>query len=375
MKDQYQPMFEKFLLPNLVQLKNRIIMAPMTHGASHPDGSTSETELTYYKRRANGVSIVITAGTWIMPSGGLSGSAGVHRDEMISGLKRLSTVIQEQGAKAVLQIFHGGRKSVPPNGDIVRVVSTIPEDEEESKITQELTDVEIVEIIHAFGEATRRAIEAGFDGIELHGANGCLIQQFFSAHTNRRSDRWGGTLEKRMLFALEIIDVVKRVVREHAKAPFLVGYRISPEEPETLGITMADTLAFIETLANRGLDYLHLSLNDFWSVPRRGIEDSRSRLEIIQERVGRQIPIIGVGLIRTPEDAIRALQTGIPLIALARELIVEPDWIKLIEHGSEEDIQTTLTDKDQNKLVIPDALWAFILDIPGWFPLERSDGR
>ncbi|MGG3640143.1 NADH-dependent flavin oxidoreductase [Bacillus gobiensis] len=371
MKDRYQPILEPFVLPNSTQLKNRIVMAPMTHGASNTDGSISDMEIKYYARRANGVSMVITAGTSVMPNGGLAGSAAVDSDDMIPGLNRLASTIKDHGAKAVLQIFHGGRKSLPLNGDVVSV-SAIPEDKEEDILQHVLTDTEIVEIIHAFGEATRRAIEAGFDGIEIHGANGCLIQQFFSPYTNRRSDRWGGTIEKRMTFPLELIDEVKRAIRQHAKEPFIVGYRVSPEEPETPGITMADTLVFVEAIASKGLDYLHISLNDFWSVPRRGIDDSRTRLEIIQERVGSQVPVIGVGNIRTPLDTIKALQTGIPLIALGREIIMEPDWIKMIVQGREGEIKTTLSEKDQDKLVIPDSLWKFILDVPGWFPVETE---
>lgn len=373
MKDIYQPIFEPLVLPNSIKLKNRIVMAPMTHGASNTDGSITDTELKYYARRANGVSMVITAGTWVMSNGGLSGSAAVDRDDMIPGLNTLASVIKEHGAKAVLQIFHGGRKAAPVDGNTV-CVSALPEDKEADLVPYELTEAEIIQIIHAFGEATRRAIEAGFDGVEIHGANGCLLQQFFSPYTNRRTDRFGGSFEKRLTFPLQLIEEIQRVARQHAKDPFIIGYRISPEEPETPGITMADTLEFIEILVSKGLDYLHISLNDFWSVPRRGIDDSRSRLEIIQERVGHKVPVIGVGNIRTPQNAVKALQSGVPIIALGREIIMEPDWIEKIAQGVEGEIKTTLSVKDQEKLIIPDSLWKFIIDIPDWFPLERDDG-
>ena len=122
-----------------------------------------------------------------------------------------------------------------------------------------MTESEIQEIIRAFGESTRRAIEAGYDGIEIHGANGYLVQQFFSPHSNRRDDQWGGSVENRMKFPLAIVDEVQRVVAEHAKGPFIVGYRFSPEEPETPGITMADTLDLVDALADKNLDYLHVS--------------------------------------------------------------------------------------------------------------------
>ncbi len=190
---------------------------------------------------------------------------------MIHGLCKLATTIKEQGAKAILQIFHGGRMCPPelvPNGDIVSA-SAVPAEQPNAHIPRALKGEEIRTIIKDFGETTRRAIEAGFDGVEIHGANGYLIHQFFSPHSNRREDEWGGSLQKRLAFPLAIVDEVKKVVDTYAKEPFIVGYRFSPEEPETPGITMADTLELVDALANQPIDYLHVSLMDFWSTARR----------------------------------------------------------------------------------------------------------
>lgn len=128
-----------------------------------------------------------------------------------------------------------------------------------------------------FGEATRRAIQAGFDGIELHGANTYLLQQFFSPHSNRRTDKWGGSVEKRMTFALEVIKRVHETVEKYANRPFIVGYRISPEEIEEPGIRMADTLQFIDVLAEQPIDYLHVSMGYTYGGPRLTINLIRSR--------------------------------------------------------------------------------------------------
>lgn len=193
-----------YTLPNGIELKNRLIMAPMTNFSSHQDGTVTEEEVNYYARRSKGVSMVITACAYITPNGkGFHGEFGAGNDEMIPSLEKLATRIKEQGAKAVLQIFHGGRMCPPelvPNGEIVSA-SDIPAEnggvstEEPDKKPRALTEAEVEDIIQAFGEATRRAIEAGFDGVEIHGANGYLIQQFFSPHSNRREDRFGGSLE------------------------------------------------------------------------------------------------------------------------------------------------------------------------------------
>lgn len=315
--------------------------------------------------------MVITACTYVTPNGkGFPGEFAGDRDEMIPSLNRLASAIKEEGAKALLQIFHGGRECPPnlvPNGETVSA-SSVASERAGSVTPRELSEEEIEDIIRAFGETTRRAINANYDGIEIHGANGYLIQQFFSPHSNRREDKWGGTLEKRLTFPLAIVDEVQKVVKEHAKAPFIIGYRFSPEEPETPGITMADTLRLMDALADRGLDYLHVSQTDYKAVPRRGIEDKRTRLEIIQERVGDRVPIIGVGSIYQAEDALDAFKTGVPLLALGRELIIDPDWVEKIENGREGEIVTKIDKNAQERLVVPDPLWKAIVNSPGWFP-------
>lgn len=368
---KYLPLIEPYTLPNGVQLKNRIVMAPMTNFSSNPDGTVTDAEVKYYARRSSGVGMVITACTYVTANGkGFHGEFGGDRDELIPSLRQLASAIKEQGAKAVLQIFHGGRQIPPelvPNGEVVSA-SAVPVEGEGKPVPRALTETEVESIIRDFGETTRRAIEAGFDGVELHGANGYLIQQFFSPHSNRREDQWGGSLEKRLAFPLAVVDEVKKVVAEHAKESFVVGYRFSPEEPETPGITMADTLTLVDALADKNLDYLHVSLQNFWSTPRRGIQDTRSRIEIIQERVGDRVPVIGVGSIYTADDALKAMQTGIPLIALGRELIIDPDWVQKVQEGRESEIVTKINKNNQQQLVVPDPLWQAIVNRPGWFP-------
>ena len=371
MNSKFKSLFESYQFPNGINLKNRIIMAPMTNFSSNPDGTVSDAEVNYYARRSKGVSMVITACTYVTPNGkGFPGEFAGDRDEMVPSLQKLATAIKAQGAKAILQIFHGGRECPPdavPNGEVVSA-SAVPSERAGSVTPRELSTDEIESIIHAFGQTARRAIEAGYDGIEIHGANGYLIQQFFSPHSNRREDKWGGTLEKRLSFPLAVVEEVQKVVNDHAKHPFIVGYRFSPEEPETPGITMADTLRLVDALTDKKLDYLHVSQLDFKAGPRRGVEDTRSRLEIIQERVGDRIPVIGVGSIYQAEDALKAFETGVPLLALGRELIIDPDWVEKIENGREAEIVTKIDKNAQERLVVPDPLWQAIVHRPGWFP-------
>ncbi|WP_407571321.1 NADH-dependent flavin oxidoreductase [Deinococcus altitudinis] len=383
MNPKYAPLFASMTLPTPasgggslggLELRNRLVMAPMTNFSSSEDGSVTDSELAYYARRSSGVGMVITACANVTANGqGFPGEIGVDRDDLVPSLNRLAQAIQGEGAAAVLQIFHGGRACPPAlvNGDVVSA-SAVPAEAAGSAVPRELTDAEVQETVTAFGEATRRAIEAGYDGVEIHGANGYLLQQFFSPHSNRRTDRWGGDVHGRMAFPLAVVESVQAAVREHAKRPFMVGYRFSPEEPETPGISMSDTLALVDALAATGLDYLHVSLMDYRSLPRSG-DLTRPRLDALVARLNGRLPLIGVGSVWSADDAMNVLDSGAALVALGRSLVVEPDWAQKVQAGNEATLRTELTPDEQNLLVVPDPLWNAILNAPGWFPVARPE--
>ncbi|QGQ93899.1 NADH-dependent flavin oxidoreductase [Paenibacillus psychroresistens] len=372
MNPNYKTIVEPFTFPSGIQLKNRVLMAPMTNSSSLVDGGVSEQELAYYRERSGGVGAVITASSHVSLEGiAFINEIGVDDDALIPSLKILSGTIQAQGAKAILQIYHAGRMASPDliNGKQPIGASAVASERPGSVVPREMTEETIQDTIKAFGEATRRAIEAGFDGVEIQGANTYLIQQFFSAHSNLRSDQWGGTIDKRMAFPLAIIEIVKKTIAKHAKVPFIVGYRLSPEERENPGITMEDTLHLVDVLAEQKLDYIHISVRGFWDGSMRDETDSKSRVLLIQERVGNRVPVIGVGGLSSPEDVNKALETGVPLLALGHAIIMEPKWVEKVINNQENEIRTTLPRTDQKDLVIPDALWNMLINVPGWFPV------
>lgn len=188
----------------------------------------SKDELDYSAKRSDGPGMVITAVANVTPNGkGFEGELSAASDEMIPSLQSLAETIQSKGAKAVLQIFHAGRKTFariiggeqPVSSGTVRALH--PED---SETPRALTSDEVEAIIDDFRQATRRAIIAGFDGVELHGANTYLLQQFFSEHSNQRTDKWGGTRDERMTFAKVVIEAVKSIIDEHSPESFILGY-------------------------------------------------------------------------------------------------------------------------------------------------------
>lgn len=354
-----------FKFHNGVELRNRYVLAPMTTYSANPDDTASNEELAYYEERSYGVGAVITACTYVIANGkGFPGQFAGHTDDYMDSLRSVAQAIHKGGAKAILQIYHGGRQSpreLVPNGDVVSASDTIAADGGKARA---LTVEEIKEIVKAFGETTRRAIEAGYDGVEIHGANTYLLQQFFSGFTNKRTDEYGGTLEKRMRFPLEVVAEVNRVKQQYADDSFIVGYRFSPEEPEEDGITLDDTVQLVDRLTKEPLDYLHISQMDFRSIARRYEGEKENRIKIIKRVIDGRIPLIGVGSIYSEKDALEAMETGAELLALGRELLIEPHWVEKIAAGEE-----VITEMDMTlENVIPSPLMRMMQSNPGWVP-------
>ncbi|MBM6613813.1 NADH-dependent flavin oxidoreductase [Desemzia sp. RIT804] len=374
MNKKYEKLFEPFTFASGATIDNRIILPPMTTNSAFENGMVTTDEHTYYKRRSAGLGVVITSCAQVREDGKFAGSLSAASDNRVESLSKLAKTIQSTGTKAILQIFHVGRmgSSSSLRGTQPVSASAVPALRDEAEIPRELPDHEVREMIEAFGEATRRAIQAGFDGVEIHGANTYLIQQFFSPHSNRRDDYWGGTLEERMNFPLAVVKSVKDAIDEYSDKPFIFGYRISPEEMEEPGITLDDTLALMERLKTTGLDYIHVSLGSVAQTSLRDKENNTPVIDIITEKFGTEIPIMGVGQVITPDDALKAMEDhDLPLVAIGRELIVEPDWIEKVKTGKEGTIRTEIRPEDREDLALPDAMWEYVESRPGWLPIVK----
>ncbi|HIB8469114.1 TPA: NADH-dependent flavin oxidoreductase [Escherichia coli] len=378
MTNKHPSLFSPFMLTEKIKLRNRIVMAPMTTWSANPDGTISEQELEFYKRRSQNVGLVITGCTYVTPSGiGFTHEFAAYDDRFINSLEKLAAAAKSGGAPAILQVFHAGNKAIPelvPNNDVISAsASSVKSGDFMKRVVQsrEMTENEIQETIRAFGDVTKRAIKAGFDGIELHGAHGFLLQNFFSPLFNQRNDRWGGDLEGRMRFPLAVLQEVKNVVYEYATKPFAIGYRISPEESATGGLRIEDTYKLLDQLISSGISYIHTSLvsiND--SYPVESPNGPRT-IELILNHIAGRVPVIAAGKIRTPSQAQEAISTGLPLVAIGKGLVINPEWVTLAESGRGHEIQTTLNPQLVPELTIPDKLWDQIQASKGtgWFPL------
>ncbi|QWC00256.1 NADH-dependent flavin oxidoreductase [Mycoplasmatota bacterium] len=315
---------------NGVKLKNRFVVAPMTTYSGNKDLTLSDEEEMYYRKRGESFGMVITAATAISKHAqAFQNQISIKDETYLPSMKRLAKAIKEGGAKAILQLHHGGRmnaKGLYPNQDIVSA-SSIKALRDHAPNPRALKTEEVYQVIDDFLQAMKLAIKAGFDGIELHGANTYLIQQFFSPHSNRRNDEFGGSLEKRMTFPLMLIDGAIKVRNQYANRDFIIGYRLSPEEYETPGITIEDTLSFIEKIIERDLDYIHLSLGKYHQSSIRDKNDNEPIISKVKTIVGNQIPIIGVGQIDDCDQAIDALEYGYDLLAVGMASLADPQFV------------------------------------------------
>ena len=376
MNEKYSNLMESFTFKNGVTLRNRVVMAPMTTWASNDDYTVSDEELNYYKKRVTGVGMVITGCTRVQPNGiGFANEFAAYDDSFIPSLRKLAEAAKSGGAQAILQIFHAGNKALPaftPNGDVVSssALETEATAFAPSVTPRELSHDEIMEVIHAFGEMTRRAIEAGFDGVELHGAHGFLLQNFMSPFFNRREDQWGGSLENRLRFPVAVIREIKSVIKKLATKPFTLGYRISPDEPQEGGLRMQDTYELIERLIEEDVDYVHASLASALSSKPVDRQDEKTYLELIVEKANGRIPVLAAGSMVTPDDVASGLDKGLSLAVVGQGLIMNPDWIEKVQNGQESEIQTTIKASKVSELELPEKLWGVIQASGPWFKLE-----
>lgn len=357
MSTKYQFM-KPYQFANGAKLQNRIVMAPVTTESSFFDGTVTDDEVRFYRLRS-GVGMIITEVANIDDDGkGFEGELSVADDRFIPGLRKLANAIHEKGSKAVLQIFDAGRKTTHAilRGHQPHSASAVAPHRNPDEVPHALTETEIDKIIKDFGEATRRAIEAGFDGVEIHGANTYLIQQFFSPHSNRRTDKWGGDVYERMAFPKAVIKEVRRVVDDRAPKDFIVGYRFSPEELSKPGITMADTLKLVDMLSDQPLDYLHSSMGNHARTSMLDKDDHEPLNQKILKTIAGRKPLIEVGNIQTPQDAESVLKDGAALAAMGRELIREPNWVEKVAAGDEKYIRYALSPVDMDLLGIPGGL-------------------
>lgn len=329
-------LFSPFKLKNL-KLKNRIVMTPFYTGYANLDGSVSELLLEYYKEIGkSGIALCIVENAAIDKNGsGGPFMIRIDNDVYLEGLKKLANTIKSCGTFAILQLNHAGKYTY------------LPEKFAPSKInvwgssTIELSIPQIKEIIRSFASAAKRVKITGFDGVELHGGTGYLLAQFFSPLSNRRTDEYGGTLEKRMRFGVEIVEAVRETIGND----YLLGYRFLADEWLQGGITVNESVKFAEKLMNSGVDYLSVTAGTHESFMLPEIKERDKSIGFMVEyaenikKTLKNIPIITAGRIQNPEFADSIISDcRADLIGLGRVLFADPLWVKKASGEIKEEI-------------------------------------
>ena len=232
-----------------------------------------------------------------------------------------------------------------------------------------MTKEDIKKVIESFALATELSIKSGYDGIEIHGANNFILQQFYSPYTNRRTDEWGGSEEKRMKLPLEVIDACCKVREKMNKPEFIIGYRLSPEEPYDTGLTMTETLHLCKTLVTKPIQFINISQWNYFKKARRGEGAGEERLKLIHNITKGKTALLGVGGLLSEEDLNKAFNTGFSeFIGIGCASMINKDFGILLKEKRGKEISVELDLDHPEKYSIPPVLWKMCCQAQDWLP-------
>ena len=346
-------LFEPYKLKNL-NLRNRVVMAPMTRNQS-PGGIPTNEVVAYYSRRAKAeVGLIITEGIEVSheASSAYPNVPRLDTKEAREGWKRVVNGIKENGGSVIAQLWHCGgfrKLGMQPNPEVPgHTASGLVKPGK--KVAHKMTLEDIKQTINAYASDAKYCEEIGFDGVEIHGAHGYLIDNFFWEGTNIRDDSYGGSIEKRSQFVSEII----QAVRSNISQEFIVGLRFSQWKQHDFEAKLAHTTDDLKKVllspVESGLDYLHSSMRRFWESE---FEGSQENLAYWTKKIS-NIPTIGVGSVGLDSDFIDMTAPSKPasidkaiddiskekydLLAVGRALLSDHEWVLKMKEGRLKDV-------------------------------------
>lgn len=325
---------------NSLQLPNRIVLPSMVTNFASCNGEVTDRLIRYHvERAAGGCGLNILEATYVNRDGlSFARGCGCDNDSLIPGLRRLTDAVHAAGGRMAVQLQHGGRCAAPQFSRrpilLVSQIAGVTSDEH----SREMTEMDIQRLIRDYADAAERARKAGFDALEIHGAHGYLIMQFLSPRTNHRTDRWGGTPENRMRFALEIV----QAVRERVGKDFPLLFRLSADEFMADGLTLDDACAIAVAMVDAGIDAIHVSVagpesNQFVTAPACiPMGWNADRAAAIRRALGGRVPVIAVGRIHNRETAEAILREDkADMLAVGRGQIADPEFVNKLNQGAD----------------------------------------
>jgi 2,4-dienoyl-CoA reductase-like NADH-dependent reductase (Old Yellow Enzyme family)/thioredoxin reductase len=339
--EQFNYLFTPIRVGTLT-LKNRIVMPPMERNWATRDGAVTDRYLAHYEECARGgPGLIVVEATFVDPVGrGRLNQLGIYKDELVPGLRQLVDAVHRHGVPISIEIHHAGRQtSSAVTGSQPVSASPVPCPQAGNEVPREMTVQEIRQVVHRYAEGARRAKEAGFDAVEVHGAHGYLPLQFLSPWANRRTDEYGGSPENRMRFPLEIV----AAIQEKVGPDFTLGYRFSADEFMEGGLTLDDTTLFAQSLEKNGVNYLHVTggiyenfeiISAPMGVPLGAFVPLASGIKGVVK-----IPVLAVNRIKDPIQAEKILADGhADLISIGRGMLADPQLPRKAREGRVDDI-------------------------------------
>lgn len=384
-QEKYKDLFKPLTLPNGVELANRFSLNPITTNASSKEGYVTEEETRYAERRANSAPLQITTAAYIEDYGQLfEYGPSVRDDSFILGLSKLAEAMKKDGAKAILQLTHAGRfaKVTLKDYGVVYGPSAMHLNTPVEHDVLEMSKRKIDHVIEQYKQATRRAIEAGFDGVEISNAQRLLPQQFFSPFSNQREDEYGPqSVENRARFGVQVMAAVQEAIDESGKEDFILGFRGTPEE------TRGDQVGYSVDEFNQYFDLMmevcdiHYYAIASWG---RDIYKNKVRSEthkgeyvnkVVLDHVNGRVPVIATGGINSPEKALEALEHA-DMVGMSSVFVTEPDFVAKLQDGRPEDIDLGVSLEELPDLAIPQRAFKDLvefMDFGGSLPKETRD--
>ncbi|MFC4102693.1 oxidoreductase [Paenibacillus xanthanilyticus] len=322
-------------------LPNRVVLSPMTRTSAEPSGQANDRMVRYYARFAKGgFGLIITEGIYpdLANSRSYNHQPGIASDQQADSWRPVVQAVQQEGGKIVAQLMHAGALVqhdgfTPIAPSAVKPVGTMLEDHGgsgEFAVPKEMTLAEIRAVIESFAQAAIRAKQIGFDGVEVHAANGYLLDQFITDYTNRRTDEYGGSTERRIRFVVEVLEAIRAAVGPD----YLVGVRISQGKVNDFHHKWADgeneAKIIFERLRLASPHYIHTTEYSAFA-PAFG-EGGPTLAELARRYSG--LPVIANGKLGEPEQAAALLAKGdADLVAIGTSALVNPDWVKKVQAG------------------------------------------
>lgn len=301
--------------------KNRLWLAPLTNKQSNADGTLADDEFNWLTGRAQaGYALTMTCASHVQACGqGFDGQLGCFDDIHLEGLTKLASALKAAGSVSSLQLHHAGMRSIEGVGQLV-----CPSDDEKTG-SRALTTPEIFVLIDDFVAAAHRAQQAGFDGVEIHGAHGYILSQFLSPTINQRTDEWGGSIENRARIIFYILDKIRKTCRPD----FQIGLRLSPER---FGLKLAEIKQVAQDMMDTGqLDYLDMSLWDVFKQPEEEEFKGKTLMSYFTELNRGDVKLGVAGKIMSAQDCEDCLKNGADYVLIGRAGILNKNFPKDVE--------------------------------------------